>query len=437
MINAFPDYEYIPRGDDNKPHNMFHGIDLGFGGLVIGKPGMYGPTITLDVSGMHPASIRALNAFGEYTDRFGEIVDLRLAIKHKDFDSAKTMLNGSIAKYLNDTKSAKALAGALKIVVNSVYGLTSAKFENPMRDPRNVNNIVALRGALFMAQLKEEVEAKGYNVIHIKTDSIKIENYDDEIIKYICDRGLEYGYSFEVEHKFEKICLVNNAVYIAKLALDDAEWLDECKKAKEEGKPEPTRWTATGAQFAVPYVFKTLFSKEPLIFKDFCETKSVTTSLYLDMNEGLPDIDIYEKELEVRRKKGLMYKNPQLQGTTDAELESLISSGHNYVFVGKVGQFCPIKPNCGGGELMRQTVDKKTGAIGYASATGAKDYRWLESEMVKSLGKEDDIDISYYNKLVDDAVAEISKYGDFEWFVSDDIDISDVPFDGGVIIKNK
>ena len=40
--------------------------------------------------------------------------------------------------------------------------------------------------------------------------------------------------------------------------------------------------------------------------------------------------------------------------------------------------------------------------------------------MVQELGKEDDIDKSYYNKLVDDAVQAISQYGDFEQFVSDD-----------------
>ena len=40
--------------------------------------------------------------------------------------------------------------------------------------------------------------------------------------------------------------------------------------------------------------------------------------------------------------------------------------------------------------------------------------------MVQMLGKEKDIDLSYYNKLVDDAKDTISDYGDFEWFVSDD-----------------
>ena len=68
----------------------------------------------------------------------------------------------------------------------------------------------------------------------------------------------------------------------------------------------------------------------------------------------------------------------------------------------------------GGGLLMREKDGR------YYAATGSKGYRWLESEMVKELSKEDSIDRSYYDKLVDDAVETISKYGDFEWFVSDD-----------------
>ena len=63
---------------------------------------------------------------------------------------------------------------ALKTAINSVYGLTSASFDNPCRDPRNKNNIVALRGALFMKTLQDEVVSKGFKVAHIKTDSIQI-----------------------------------------------------------------------------------------------------------------------------------------------------------------------------------------------------------------------------------------------------------------------
>ena len=81
---------------------------------------------------------------------------------------------------------------------------------------------------------------------------------------------------------------------------------------------------------------------------------------------------------------------------------------------GKVGRFCPIKPGCGGGLLMREKDGK------YYSATGAKGYRWLESEVVKQLGKIDDIDEKHFIEMADAAIETIKKYGDYEWFVSDD-----------------
>ena len=225
--------------------------------------------------------------------------------------------------------------------------------------------------------------------------------------------GKEYGYLFETEANFEKFCLVNDAVYVAKF-----------KDGKHAGE-----WTATGTQFQVPYVFKKLFSKEPIEFKDMCETKSVTSALYLDMNENLPDVSEDEAELEKVRKKW-PDDNGEYPLDYDDIVEKLgseIAKGHNYIFIGKVGQFCPIKPGCGGGLLMRETENKKTGEKGYAAATGSKGYRWLESEMVRELGKEESIDLSYYDNMVTEAVKTISQYGDFEWFVSDDPYVSDNP----------
>ena len=55
---------------------------------------------------------------------------------------------------------------------------------------------------------------------------------------------------------------------------------------------------------------------------------------------------------------------------------------------------------------------------GYGAVTGTKGYRWLESNIVKNLHKEDDIDIRYYQKFVDDAVNDISKFGNFDDFVN-------------------
>ena len=402
LLPFFPGYTF----ENGK--STYRGIEVGEGGCVIATPDIYVLLALLDVASMHPASTIAEVIFGpEYTKRFQEIRDARVAIKHKDFDAARQMLNGALAKYLDDESKAADLAQALKIAINSVYGLTAAKFENPFRDNRNKDNIVAKRGALFMINLMYEVEARGFKVAHIKTDSIKIPNATPEIIQFVIDYGREYGYEFEHEATYEKMCLVNDAVYIAKYKDGD--------------------WTATGTQFAVPYVFKTLFSKEPIEFEDLCETKSVTTSLHLDMNESLPDVSTYETALGIRRSsKGtddLTKKERSLlemfTDIPDEELVQTISTGHNYHFVGRVGQFCPIKPGCGGGELLREGKDRE-GNTKYFSATGAKGYRWLESEMVRDLGKEADIDKTYYAKLVDDAKDAISQYGDFEWFASDE-----------------
>lgn len=409
-INAFPGYtlesfqvynEKLGRME-TKYKNMYRGEDVGFGGYVYAEPGMYSRVVCFDVSGMHPASIRALNALGDYTKNFGDMVDARTAIKHRDFDAARKMLGGKLAPYLEDESLAKDLAQALKIANNSVFGLTAANFNTPFRDIRNVNNQVALRGALFMVNLKHEVQDRGFQVIHCKTDSIKVVNPSEEISKFIFEYGEKYSYQFEIEHVFEKICLVNDAVYIAKLASDDPE--------------APGKWAATGKQFAVPYVFKTLFSREPIVFDDMCETFSAKKGvLYLDVNERLPDVSKYEMEF---KKAETQYKKGQISDTTFestcAELREKIAEGHDYHFVGAVGRFTPIKPGCGGAVLYRKQNDK------YNAAQGTTGYRWMESEMVKELGKEDDIDKSYYHKLVDDAVAAISKYGDFEWFVSDD-----------------
>lgn len=395
--------------------SIYRGEEVGEGGYVYAEPGMYSNIALLDIASMHPSSIVAEELFGpEYTKRFNDILQARIAIKHKEFDKAKKMLNGALAKYLTDEAAAADLAQALKIAINSVYGLTSASFDHPFRDNRNKDNIVAKRGALFMVNLKHEVQRRGFIVAHIKTDSIKIPDATPEIIQFVMDYGKQYGYNFEHEATYDRMCLVNDAVYIAKY-----------KDGKHAGE-----WTATGTQFQVPYVFKKLFSKEPIEFEDMCETKSVTSALYLDMNEGLPDVSELEKELEriVKRAKEFGVTMDLSGNSGDAELDPLvkeIAKGHNYHFIGKVGQFCPIKPGCGGGILLRETENKKTGEKGYAAATGSKGFRWLESEMVRELGKKNDIDRTYYNNLVDEAVKSLSSYGDFERFVADEPFVSD------------
>ena len=404
ILPFFPGYKY------ECGKSTYLDEEIGEGGKVYSEPGMYGNVWDGDVASMHPHSAIFEVLFGpKYTKAFKDIVDGRVNIKHKAWDIVDEMLDGKLRPYIQRVKngelSVKALANALKIAINSVYGLTSANFPNPFRDPRNKDNIVAKRGALFMTLLKREVQKLGYKVAHIKTDSIKIPDADQYIQDFVVKFGKEYGYSFETEAVFEKFCLVNDAVYIAKYK--------EPLIDKDTG--EEIWWTATGKQFAVPYVFKTLFSKKPIVFDDMCEAFSVKSALYLDMNEKLPDVSGYENELDKVYDK---YKKGKISDITYesecSRIEPLIEEGHDYHFVGKVGQFCPIKPGKGGGILVREQNGK------YYAAAGTTGFRWLESEVVRSSGTEENIDKSYYTKLVDDAIDTISEYGDFEWFVSDD-----------------
>lgn len=45
---------------------------------------------------------------------------------------------------------------------------------------------------------------------------------------------------------------------------------------------------------------------------------------------------------------------------------------------------------------------------------------WLESEDVVKNNKQDDVDMRYYNKLVNEAIETIDQYGDYEWFSSNE-----------------
>lgn len=300
--------------------------------------------------------------FGPHTQRFSDLKKMRILVKHGKMDEARTMMDGILEPVLEDPDiNEKALAKGLKIPINSVYGMTSAHFPNRFNDvdsgtgDRNLDNKVAKRGALFMVTLKHEVQKRGYPVVHIKTDSIKVADCDHEIAKFIMDFGVKYGYNFELEEVYDKLAIVNKSTYIAHSVTGE--------HAVSHGG-----WTATGLQFQVPYVFKTLFTGESISVREMAETKSATTNLYLDFNENLPEGE------------------------------------HKYDFVGHVGSFVPISPGHGGGELMRQ---QKDGSFSYA--TGSKGWRWKETTLVLDNHLEDEIDYGYYQKLDNDAVKAINK----------------------------
>jgi hypothetical protein len=205
-----------------------------------------------------------------------------------------------------------------------------------------------------MVDLKEFVEKAGYKVVHIKTDSIKIPDANPDIIAAVAEFGKGYGYSFEHEATYDRFALVNDAVFVARYG-----W-----HAEDESRVGT--WTATGKQYQHPVVFKTLFSKEPLLPRDYVEVKQV--------------------------QKGVMYL---------VSLENEVRQ-----FVGKFGAFVPVLD---GRQLVR--IDgEKVGAV-----TGTKDYLWELDEIV--MHEDFTIDMRYFQGLVDDGIANINKYGSFDEFV--------------------
>lgn len=412
---VFPGYEY------SYGKSTYRGEVVGEGGYVYANPGIWYNVALLDVESMHPSSLIMENHFGDvYTARYAELKQGRIYIKHDQIDECKRILDGKLAAYLDPSMPdiIERLSAVLKIPINAVYGLTSAKFEtgNRCKDPRNVDNIVAKRGALFMVNLKHEVAKRGFIVAHIKTDSIKIPDATPEIIQFVMDYGKLYGYNFEHEATYEKMCLVNDAVYIAKYST-----AEKCEKlygyAPKKNAKKGGKWDATGTQFKVPYVFKRLFSKEEIVFDDYCDIKNVKKgNMYLDLNAFLPDVSAEEKELK-RMQKLLTDQNfkkfsrEEIENRID-ELTSKIASGHVYEFVGRVGQFTAVKQEYGGAQLMCLNDGK------YNSITGTKGYRWLESYMIEDDWR-DKVDYSYYEDLANKAIDAIDKYGDFYEFASD------------------
>ncbi len=346
LSEMFPGYTF-----DKFKGSSYRGEDPGEGGYVYSEPGYYENVALLDVASMHPTSIEQLNLFGPYTERYSELKQARVAIKHKDMDALSKLFDGRLVEIAKNYDLDE-LGKALKIPINSMYGLTSAKFDNPAWDPRNVDNIVAKRGALFMIDLKHYVQEElGLTVAHIKTDSIKIPGATPEDIQKVMSFGRQYGYDFEHEATYAKMCLVNKAVYIARYAF-----------------PHEGEWTATGKQFQEPYVFKKLFTKEPIEFDDYIQTKQVKTAMYLRFP----------------------------------------NSGDH--FVGKVGSFVPIKPDRGGAELLRENSE----GVVKDAVVGTKGYFWKEAEMVRFMHQEQDVDTSYAEMLADEAKQAIEQYVDLE-----------------------
>lgn len=405
LAKEFPGYTY----DKWQKKSEYMGEDPSEGGYVHAVPGIYLNVVVLDIASMHPHSLIAMNYFGPYTPKFAALVECRMAIKHGNieeashaFDEVDPALSDKLRPYLEGS-SVKGLAHAMKIIINIVYGMTSAPWPNKFKDPRNIDNCIAKRGALFMIKAKHETLNKGYEVAHIKTDSIKIPNGDQDIINYLMDLANQYGYTFEHEHTYSRMALLNRATVIAEI-----EWPEE-----EKGK-----WEAIGAQFGKktnPFVYKTLLSKEEVFEEDFFTVKESKTPIFLDDQYVGKNAQIYASKTgrEISRlqesnvsqmiqsrwiKPNYLLKR-ESEGLNQYELleakkrKIADELGIDYHEVNRI-----IK------EGFPDTIlDKKV------AVTGTSGYKWELASQYKGF---DDIDMTYYHTLIDEAVDDVFKVGD-------------------------
>ena len=361
MIKKFPGYEY------KKGVSTYLGEEVGEGGYVYAEPGVHNNVALLDVASMHPTSLIQMNMFGPYTKRLEDLMNARLAVKRGEYDKLEGLLDGALLPFVGDESdlSPEDLSTALKLVINSIYGYTKASFKNPFLDPRNVDNIVAKRGALFMVDLKHFVQEKGFSVAHIKTDSIKIPDADDQIIADVIGFGKLFGYDFEHETTYKTMCLVNRAVYIAE---------DTNPKTGE------SYWSATGKMFQQPYVFDMMFGDGATEFEKLREARHVKKgSIYIESEEQFNEIQ---------------------DGADDPTTEERIDQMH---FVGRTGVFYPVKPGFGGGLLWRV----QDGHL--YSVSNTKGHLWKEAHLTRP----HELDETYYQETVEKAMQAIVNVGSY------------------------
>ncbi|MCS5737115.1 DNA polymerase domain-containing protein, partial [Herbiconiux daphne] len=105
--------------------------------------------IFLDVASLYPNIIRVLNALGEYTDKFWAIVEERLAAKRKG-DKVK--------------------ADALKLIINSVYGLLKNKHSKLFNPKASLS--VCVFGQIALYDLSRRLHEAGCTLVNLNTDGI-------------------------------------------------------------------------------------------------------------------------------------------------------------------------------------------------------------------------------------------------------------------------
>ena len=155
---------------------------FGMGGLhgAPSKPGRWTNVKHKDVASMYPSSIVRLHALGPATEKYDQMRLERVAIKHSD----------------------PVKAGALKLILNSVYGNFKNKYSklyNPL-----ASATVCIYGQIALFSLCRDLHEAGYKIINANTDGVVYDqnpelNDRDEEICAAWEREFE-GYKLDTDY---------------------------------------------------------------------------------------------------------------------------------------------------------------------------------------------------------------------------------------------
>lgn len=155
---------------------------FGMGGLhgAPPKPGRWYRVKHKDVASMYPSSIVHLRALGDATDKYDEMRKLRVSIKHTD----------------------PVKAGALKLILNSVYGNFKNRYSklfNPL-----ASATVCVYGQIALFSLCRDLYRAGYEIINANTDGVVYKdnpelNGADEAVCSEWEKEFE-GYALETDY---------------------------------------------------------------------------------------------------------------------------------------------------------------------------------------------------------------------------------------------
>jgi len=142
------------KGKNKTVHAYGCKFVFGMGGLhgAPTKPGRYKNIKLADVGSMYPSIIVKLGALGAATQKYDDIRKERLQIKHTD----------------------KVKANALKLILNSTYGLFKNKYSK-LYNPY-ASAVVCMYGQMTLFKLCQMLYEHGYHLINANTDGIAFED---------------------------------------------------------------------------------------------------------------------------------------------------------------------------------------------------------------------------------------------------------------------